>query len=109
VSVTDRRGTVSYHVNLLSGCKRAALLKPQVDENDGVYIDFPPMTGECDIGVKFGVNLSKEQREYIRNLCKEFQDVITRPGRTNILTHSIKTTSETRIKQRIPFAQRRER
>jgi len=112
VSVPGRRGTVTYHVNLLRGYKRAVLMATQVDENDGVDIDFPPRAGEGDVGVKLGVNLSKEQREDIRNLCKEFQDVITtRPGRTNILTHSIKTTSETPIKQRpyrIPFAQRRE-
>ncbi|KAK3602256.1 hypothetical protein CHS0354_017633 [Potamilus streckersoni] len=103
-----RRGSVTYHVNLLRGYKRTVLLSTQEDENDGVDIDFPK-AGEGDISDKLGENLSKEQREDLRNLCKEVQDVITtRPGRTNILTNSIKTTSEARIKQRpyrIPFAQ----
>ncbi|KAL3865773.1 hypothetical protein ACJMK2_043128 [Sinanodonta woodiana] len=112
VSVPGRRGTVTYHVNLLRKYKRAVLMTTQGYDNDGVDVDYHPRTGEGDAGVKLGVNLSKEQREDIISLCDEFQDVLTtRPGRTNILTHSIKTTSETPIKQwpyRIPFAQQQE-
>ncbi|KAL3863265.1 hypothetical protein ACJMK2_005030 [Sinanodonta woodiana] len=112
VSVPDRRGTVTYHVNLLRKYKHAVLMTTQGYDNDGVDVDYHPRAGEGDAGIKLGVNLSKEQREDIRNLCDEFQDVLTtRPGRTNILTHSIKTTSETPIKQRpyrIPFAQQQE-
>ncbi|KAL3879165.1 hypothetical protein ACJMK2_031474 [Sinanodonta woodiana] len=76
-SVPGRQGTVTYHINLLRKYKRAVLMTTQGYYNDGVDVDYHPRAGKGDAGVKLGVNLSKEQREDIINLCDEFEDVLT--------------------------------
>ena len=62
--------------------------------------------------VTIGTTLHKYQRQSLWTLCEEFSDILTsQPGRTDIIKHEIKTTSETPIllrPYRIPYARRDE-
>ena len=59
-----------------------------------------------------GQHLDREQRQEIRELCHEFADVLkSKPGKTSMILHTIKTSSERPICQkpyRIPYAMRSE-
>jgi hypothetical protein len=51
--------------------------------------------------VTIGTTLHKYQRQSLWTLCEEFSDILTsQPGRTDIIKHEIKTTSETPISLR---------
>ena len=62
--------------------------------------------------VTIGTTLNKYQRQSLWTLCEEFSDILTsQSGRTDIIEHEIKTTSETPISlrpYRIPYALRDE-
>lgn len=92
VNVKGRRGIVIYHVNLLKAYNRrvmmATVAKPDdenVSENDN----------ESYKDVHIGQSLLYKQRKEILDICEEFKDILTsKPGRTDLIEHSIRTTTE---------------
>ncbi|XP_060075036.1 uncharacterized protein LOC132554744 [Ylistrum balloti] len=113
ISVGGRRGRVIYHVNLLRKYNRSV---PQI----GFVQRQPDVNPAEDVGdnvdeitdVKLGANLNKTQRKELRRLCEDFLDVInSEPGKTTLVTHTIKTTNKKPIRQqpyRIPQSKRGE-
>ncbi|KAK3091449.1 hypothetical protein FSP39_019925 [Pinctada imbricata] len=71
-------------------------------------VTFPGDASESIENLKFGINLSQEQKEELRSLCAKYSDVFTdKPGRCTLTEHRIRTTTETPISQkpyRIPYA-----
>ena len=85
-------------------------------EHESVSDMLPDMTIPDDTetyrDVTIGTTLNKYQRQSLWTLCEEFSDILTsQSGRTDIIEHEIKTTSETPISRRpyrIPYARRDE-
>jgi hypothetical protein len=115
VNVGARRGLVTYHINLLKRYNRNRVMNIFV-EDESVSDMLPDMTIPDDTetyrDVTIGTTLHKYQRQSLWTLCEEFSDILTsQPGRTDIIKHEIKTTSETPIllrPYRIPYARRDE-
>ncbi|KAL3875881.1 hypothetical protein ACJMK2_033790 [Sinanodonta woodiana] len=114
INVGGRRGQVTYHSNLLGKYKRAVLLSATVcDKFDGGgRIEFPLAEIESLDKISLNSRLTKEQRDQVRNVFAEFEHVLTsKPGKTNLITHNIRTTTDIPITQkpyRIPHAKRAE-
>ncbi|PJE77626.1 hypothetical protein CI610_03449 [invertebrate metagenome] len=108
VNVGGRRKRVVYHINLLRKYNKAVQNVMFVQKCDLADSDFDGSnpTIEDTLDVKLGKNLNQSQRQEIRQLCEEYSDVINpNPGRTSLVTHSLRTTSEKPIRQqpyRIP-------
>jgi hypothetical protein len=117
VNVGARRGLVTYHINLLKRytCNRNSVMNIFV-EHESVSDILPDTTIPNDTetyrDVTIGTTFNKYQRQSLWTLCEEFPDILTsQPGRTDIIKHEIKTTSETPISlrpYRIPYARRDE-
>jgi hypothetical protein len=115
VNVGARRGLVTYHINLLKRYNRNRVMNIFV-EHESVSDMLPYMTIPDDTetyrDVTIGTTLNKYQRQSLWTLCEEFSDILTsQPGRTDIIKHEIKTTSEIPISlrpYRIPYAHRDE-
>ena len=104
VNVGARRGLVTYHINLLKRYNRNRVMNIFV-EDESVSDMLPDMTIPDDTetyrDVTIGTTLHKYQRQSLWTLCEEFSDILTsQPGRTDIIKHEIKTTSETPISLR---------
>ncbi|KAK3090518.1 hypothetical protein FSP39_012438 [Pinctada imbricata] len=110
VNVGGRRGVVVYHINMLRNyTKRSILIVVEKNhESDDLKNAFPGDASESIENLKFGINLSQEQKEELRSLCAKYSDVFTdKPGRCTLTEHRIRTTTETPISQkpyRIPYA-----
>ncbi|XP_033741736.1 uncharacterized protein LOC117328321 [Pecten maximus] len=114
VNVGGRRKRVVYHINLLRKYNKAVqnvMFVPKCDLADSDF-DGSNLTIQDTLDVKLGKNLNQSQRQEIRQLCEEYSDVINpNPGRTSLVTHSLRTTSEKPIRQqpyRIPQAKKQD-
>ena len=114
VNVGGRRKRVVYHINLLRKYNRAVQNVMFVEKVDIADSDFDGSysTLEGTLDVTLGKMLDKSQRHDIRQLCQEYSDVINpNPGKTSLVTHSLRTTCEKPIRQqpyRIPQAKKQE-
>ncbi|CAG2248610.1 unnamed protein product [Mytilus edulis] len=108
INVGGRRGIVTYHINLLRKYNRSVLYTSVVSDSDTDFLVDICMERETIDSIKLDSNLGIENRNNIRDLCTEFEDVVnSEPGLTDIITHDVRTTSESPITlkpYRIPHA-----
>ncbi|XP_062614536.1 uncharacterized protein LOC134276295 [Saccostrea cucullata] len=111
VNVGGRRGLVTYHINLLRPYNRATLLAATENEI-GLEQQFPNDTAETISDLVFGHGLTQVQRQSLRDVCQKFSRIFTsKPGKCDVISHTIRTTSENPITQRpdrIPEAKKQE-
>ncbi|KAK3098880.1 hypothetical protein FSP39_023928 [Pinctada imbricata] len=103
VNVGGRRGVAVYHINMLKNyTKRSILIVVEKNhESDDLENAFPGDASDSIENLKFGINLSQEQKEELRSLCAKYLDVFTdKPGRFTLTEHQIRTTTETPISQK---------
>lgn len=100
ISMGQRKNTI-MHINMLKKFnERIETVNTVItdDAEDGDEYDFP-VTVEWTEGLKefnIGGRLTADQQQQLRGLLKEFDDVFSdRPGRTNLITHSIKLSDPT--------------
>ena len=77
--------------------------------NEDELLELPDFEGKETVAdVRINPNLSETQTEEVRNLLKEFTDVLTDvPGETNLVEHKIKLTSDQPVRTKqypLPFA-----
>ena len=112
VNVGGRRRVVTYHVNLLRKYKRPILTVTAITEHEPSVTLDEMLEDDSLENLVIGQHLDREQRQEIRKLCHEFADVLTsKPGKTSMILHTIRTSSERPICQkpyRIPHAMRSE-
>ncbi|XP_062586907.1 uncharacterized protein LOC134248532 [Saccostrea cucullata] len=82
-------------------------------ENEiGIEQQFPNDTTETISDLVFGHGLTQVQRQSLRDVCQKFSRIFTsKPGKCDVISHTIKTTSENPITQRpyrIPEAKKQE-
>lgn len=109
VNVKGRRGIVIYHVNLVKAYNRRVMMATVATPDDR---NVSENDNESYKDVHIGQSLLYKQRKEILDLCEEFKDILTsKPGRTDLIEHSIRTTTEKPITlkpYRIPHALRGE-
>lgn len=77
INVGERRGIVTYHINLLRPYNRATLLAVTEIETVGIEQQFPNDTMETISDLVFGHALTQVQRQNLRNICEKFASMFT--------------------------------
>ncbi|XP_062594943.1 uncharacterized protein LOC134256302, partial [Saccostrea cucullata] len=82
-------------------------------ENEiGIEQQFPNDTTETISDLVFGHGLTQVQRQSLRDVCQKFSRIFTsKPGKCDVISHTIKTMSENPITERpyrIPEAKKQE-
>lgn len=83
---------------MLSKYNRSVLYTSVVSDSDTDILVDICMERETIDRLKLDSNLDIERCNSIRDLCTEFEDVVnSEPGLTDIITHNVRTTSESPI------------